>query len=118
MLLEIPVEPIRPGYPYLVSLLFPLDFWEVEALATGRMVAHFRLTVGGTLLHTADSDEGAIARDAAERRLDIALPAEATKAFTEARVVFDFARIDPGGGQRAVPGLYDFPVKQAVTRDV
>lgn len=117
MLLEIQVEPIRPGYPYKVSILYPLDFWEAEQLAEGRMVAHFRATLGGELVFSADSDTGAIARDAAERRIDISIPAAATQAFPPSRVVFDFARMTDGGS-RAVPGLYSFPVRQAVTRNV
>ena len=117
MLLEIPVEPIRPGYPYLVSILYPLDFWEAEQLSDGRLVAHFRATVGGALLFAADSDADGIDRDVVERRIDISLPAAATATFAASRVVFDFVRIAAGDG-RVVPGLYDFPVRQAVTRNV
>lgn len=117
MLLQIPVEPIRRGYSHTIALVYPQSFWDAEAMATGRLTAHFRATVGGALLFAADSEAGTIARDAGDRRLDVTLPAEATAAFAGGRIVFDFVRTPEGGAPRVLPGLYSWPVKQAVTRN-
>ena len=119
MRLSIPVDPIRPGYPYLLLLEFPEAFWESEQLASGRLVAHFRETVPGPLIWQADSGDGSIARDAEAREVVIAIPAEATAAFSRAVVVFDLARFGDGADDaRVVPGTYQWPVRKAVTRDV
>ena len=117
MLLQIPVEPIRPGYDHTIALVFPEHFWDGEAMGTGRLTAHFRATVGGALLFAADSEDGGIARSIEDRRLDVTLPAGATAGFVTGRVVFDFVRTPEGGAARVLPGLYSWPVKQAVTRN-
>lgn len=119
MQLRIPVDPIRPGYPYLLLLEFPEEFWEGEQLASGRLVAHFREIVPGPLAWQADSAAGTIRRDAATREIAIDIPAEATAVFSRAAVVFDLVRLgDDADEARVVPGTYQWPVRKAVTRDV
>lgn len=119
MRLSIPVEPIRPGYPYVLTLVLPETFWEAEQLATGRLVAHFRDTVPGALVWQADSGDGSVARDAEACEIVITIPAAATAAFSRAVIVFDLARFgDDADDARVVPGTYQWPVRKAVTRDV
>jgi hypothetical protein len=117
MMLQIPVEPIRPGHSHTIALVYPQPFWDAEAMATGRITAHFRATIDGPLLFSADSEAGQIVRSPADRRIEVTLPAATTAAFDSARVVFDFVRTPDDAAARVLPGLYSWPVRKAVTRN-
>lgn len=113
------VEPIRPGFDSgdAISIVYGADFWADMELATGRLVAQFRVAVPDDgALFVADTDDGSIVRSG-ERGIVIRVPAASTALFSDKHILFDLVRID-GDGQRPVPGRWQWPVVRTVTRNV
>jgi len=119
--MEFPVEPIAPGYDASLPIAFPNDFADAVSLEAGALVAQFRARVDSdTPLFTARTEDTTItiARGVAGTLVTVQVPASATANMApDTSVVFDFVRID-GAVRDHVPGLWRWPVRKAVTRDV
>ncbi len=119
--MEIPVEPIVPGYKASIRLAYLNEAADKASLGEGVLVAQFRETLDSdTVLFTARSDAGTITveRGATETLVTVEIPAAGTADMTpDTSVTFDFIRIDGGAGE-VVPGRWLWPVRKVVTRDV
>ena len=108
--------PIEPGYDHDLFIGFDPLLFDVLYRAP-RLVAQFRATIGGPLLATLDSADGAIGREE-PNTLQIKLPVAATTAFAALnQVVFDFVGFGETGPE-PIPGLFIWPVQIRVTNDV
>lgn len=121
--MEFPVEPIWPGYDARLRIAYTNAFADSVSLGEGFLVAQFRASLDSeTPLFTARTDEATIivARGSERTELTIDLPASATADMApDTSVLFDFLRIDTGAGVRdVIPGLWRWPVRKAVTRNV
>jgi len=114
--MQFPVEPIAPGYDAPLAIAYPNAFADAVSLDSGVLVAQFRAHVDAAeTLFEARSDNGSISvvRGATET-----LPAAATALMApDSSVVFDFVRVE-GAAKDVVPGLWRWPVRKSVTRNV
>ncbi|HAE27014.1 MULTISPECIES: hypothetical protein [Hyphomonas] len=119
--MDVPVEPIAPGYDANLSITYPNAFVDAELMDSGELVAQFRKNINDdTAIFTARTDDLTIARTrgAEETEVVVKLPASATSQMEpDTSVVFDFIRID-GAEKTVIPGRWRWPVRKAVTRDV
>lgn len=119
--MDIPVEPIAPGYDAEIAILYPNDFADAVGLGSGDLVAEVRADVdSAVVLFTARTSDNTITidRGADETEVTMLLPASATAGMTpDTSVAFDFMRIAMGV-RDPVPGLWRWPVRRRVTRDV
>ena len=119
--MQFPVEPIAPGYDATLAIAYPNAFADAVSLTSGVLVAQFRASLDAdAVLFEARSDAGSIvvAQGAEETSVTVTIPAASTTGMApDTDVVFDFVRID-GAVKDVIPGLWRWPVRKAVTRDV
>jgi len=119
--MQFPVEPIAPGYDAPLAIAYPNAFADAVSLDSGVLVAQFRAHVDAAeTLFEARSDNGSISvvRGATETAVTVTLPAAATALMApDSSVVFDFVRVE-GAAKDVVPGLWRWPVRKSVTRNV
>lgn len=120
--MQFPVEPIAPGYDAVLSIAYPKTVADALSLSAGALVAQFRASIddAGAALFEASTTGGSIEVSAGETEtlVTVRLPAAATASFTpDTDVLFDFVRID-GAARDVIPGLWRWPVRKAVTRNV
>jgi len=111
------VRPIKPGYEATIRISYGLDFWTSENLATGRLIAQFRKEISSDVICTVDTNDGSITRED-DAVIVITISDEQTALMLKTHYVrFDLIREDQGV-QSPIPGMWKWPVKLTVTRDV
>ena len=119
--MEFPVEPIAPGYDAALAIAYPNAFADAVSLGSGELVAQFRADLDAEdALFEARSDAGTISvdRGASETTITITVPASVTTEMQpDSLVLFDFVRIE-GAVKDVIPGLWRWPVRKSVTRNV
>ncbi len=112
------VSPILAGYDSKILIKFSQRAWQVMGLDNGRLVSQFRTEIDAEeVLHEADSDDNTIERNPDEHMIMITVPGSASRNWEHRAVVFDLVRME-GTAFQAVPGIWRWPVRQRVTRDV
>jgi len=110
------VSPILAGYDSTIRIKFSQQAWDVLELGTGRLISHFRSEIEDEEpLFVADSEADSIMRDT--NTVSIIIPGLTTKNWEVRAVYFDMARLD-GTSKKAIPGIWRWPVRKRVTRDV
>ena len=119
--MQIAVEPIQPGYEARLRINYPNEYADPADLENAALVAQFRATVDAdAVLFEARSDAGAItiARGAEMTTVTLVIPAESTAEMApDTDVVFDLVRME-GPEPDVIPGIWHWPVRKAVTRNV
>jgi hypothetical protein len=119
--MQIPVEPIAPGYDARLEIAYPNAFADAAQLTQGALVAQFRASIDADdVLFEARTADGTItvARGSDETLVIVTIPSEDTSNMApDTWVSFDFVRLD-GGVKDVVPGQWRWPVRKAITRNV
>lgn len=119
--MQFPVEPIAPGYDAALAIAYPNAFADSAGFGSGELVAQFRADIDAEdVLFEARSGSATITieRGAEKTLVTLKVPAAATTNMRpDADVVFNLVRID-GAIKDPVPGLWHWPVRKSVTRNV
>lgn len=111
------VSPILAGYDSKIRIKFSQQAWDYLSLGSGRLVSHFRVEIDAEeVLFQADTLTGTI-EQGDDNTITITLPGSETADWEHRSVVFDLIRIVETA-KTAVPGIWRWPVRQRVTRNV